>query len=97
MNANEISLDITDPSLSALKDIKPGEDCVLKTVKVQVNSNDGETLTGTPTEVEVCAECGGKGCQECDPEAEAEPAAPAKPAPKPGPSMAKQAMAAPEE
>lgn len=50
---NDISLDLSNPDLAPLKDKQPGDECQLDSVTLKVTSNDGKTLEGTITDLEL--------------------------------------------
>lgn len=74
MDANSISLDVTQEDLSPLREKQPGETCNLNNVTVEVTANDGQTLSGRITAAELS--------DEYSDEAQAAPAEAAKPAAK---------------
>ncbi len=50
---NTIKLNLNEPDLAPLKDKEVGHECVLSNVKFTATKNDGQTLEGVITDVEL--------------------------------------------
>jgi len=53
MDANSISLDVSQDELSPLRGKQPGDSCSLQNVELEVVSNDGKMLTANVVGVEL--------------------------------------------